>query len=37
MDNLRVVLKANYSKCEFWLSSVAFLGNIITNKGIEFD
>ena len=37
MDHLRVVLQvhkecqvfAKYSKCEFWLRSVAFLGHII--------
>ena len=45
MDHLRVVLQvlkenqisAKYSKCEFWLRSVAFLGNIISSEGIEVD
>ncbi|WMV59549.1 hypothetical protein MTR67_052934 [Solanum verrucosum] len=45
MDHLRVVLQvlkdnqfyAKFSKCEFWLRSVAFLGHIVSNKGIEVD
>ncbi|WMV58584.1 hypothetical protein MTR67_051969 [Solanum verrucosum] len=30
-------LFAKFSKCEFWLKSVAFLGNIVSDKGIEVD
>ncbi|XP_049361530.1 uncharacterized protein LOC125826254 [Solanum verrucosum] len=30
-------LYAKFSKCEFWLSSVAFLGHIISNSGIMVD
>ena len=26
-----------YSKCEFWLRSVMFLGHIISSKGVEVD
>ena len=45
MDHLRVVLQvlkenqlfAKYNKCEFWLRSVAFLGNIVTSEGVEVD
>ena len=45
MDHLRVVLQVikenqlftKYRKCEFWLRSVAFLGHIISSKGVEFD
>ena len=45
MRNLRVVLQiikenqlfAKYSKCEFWLRSIAFLGNIISSEGVEVD
>jgi hypothetical protein len=41
-DHLRLVLQklrdnqlyAKFSKCDFWLKEVAFLGNIITNGGI---
>nr|GFC70832.1 putative reverse transcriptase domain, aspartic peptidase domain protein [Tanacetum cinerariifolium] len=41
-DHLRTVLQtlqqeklyAKFSKCEFWLSSVAFLGHIVSAKGI---
>nr|GFB69035.1 retrotransposon protein, putative, Ty3-gypsy subclass [Tanacetum cinerariifolium] len=44
-DHLRTVLQtlrqeklyANFSKCEFWLSSVAFLGHIISAEGITMD
>ena len=25
----------NFSKCEFWLRYVAFLGHIVSSKGIE--
>ncbi|WMV41775.1 hypothetical protein MTR67_035160 [Solanum verrucosum] len=45
MDHLRIVLQvlkdqqlyAKFSKCEFWLRSVAFLGHIVSSKGIEVD
>ena len=45
MNHLRVVLKvlkvlqlfAKYSKCEFWLWSVTFLGHIISSEGVEVD
>nr|GFC91977.1 hypothetical protein [Tanacetum cinerariifolium] len=30
-------LYAKFSKCEFWLSSVAFLGHIISAEGIKMD
>ena len=44
-DHLRTVLQtlrdhklfAKFSKCEFWLRSVAFLGHIITSEGIRVD
>lgn len=44
-DHLRTVLRvlqkgklyAKFSKCEFWLNSVAFLGHIISSKGIWVD
>ncbi|KAH0784257.1 hypothetical protein KY290_003855 [Solanum tuberosum] len=43
MDHLRIVLQvlkdhqlyAKFSKCEFWLRSVAFLVHIVSSKGIE--
>ncbi|XP_070041043.1 uncharacterized protein [Nicotiana tomentosiformis] len=43
--HLRVVLQrlkgeklyVKFSKCEFWLSSVAFLGNVVSTKGIQLD
>ena len=43
MNHLRVVFQvhkehqlfAKYSKCEFWLSSVTFLGHIISTDGVE--
>ena len=43
IDHLRVVLQilkehqllAKYSKCEFWLRSVRFLGHIIASVGFE--
>ncbi|XP_069147980.1 uncharacterized protein [Solanum lycopersicum] len=45
MDHLRVVLQVlkenqlfgKYRKCEFWLSSVAFLSHIISSEGVEID
>ena len=45
MGHLRVVLQnlkrhqlyAKYSKCEFWLRSVTFLGHIISSEGVEVD
>ena len=43
IEHLRVVLQvlkkqqlyAKYSKCEFWLRSVVFLGHVISSEGIE--
>ena len=45
IDHLRVVLKvfkehqlfAKYSKCEFLLRSVVFLGHVICSEGVEVD
>ena len=45
MHHLRVVLQtlkehqlyAKYSKCEFWLRPVTFLGHIISSEGVEVD
>ncbi|WMV55223.1 hypothetical protein MTR67_048608 [Solanum verrucosum] len=45
IDHLRILLQilkdqqlfAKFSKCEFWLRSVAFLGHIVSSKGIEVD
>ena len=45
MDNLRVVLQvlkenqlfSKYSKCEFFLTLVAFIDHIISSKGVEVD
>ncbi|WVZ91094.1 LOW QUALITY PROTEIN: hypothetical protein U9M48_037308 [Paspalum notatum var. saurae] len=44
-QHLRIVLKklrshqlyAKYGKCEFWLEKVAFLGHIVTAKGVAVD
>ena len=44
-SHLRVVLQtlkdrqlfAKFSKCEFWLQSVAFLGHIVSSEGIRVD
>nr|GFB06174.1 putative reverse transcriptase domain-containing protein [Tanacetum cinerariifolium] len=44
-DHLRTVLQtlqqeklyAKFSKCEFWLTSVAFLGHIVSAEGITMD
>nr|GFA64256.1 retrotransposon protein, putative, Ty3-gypsy subclass [Tanacetum cinerariifolium] len=44
-DHLRTVLQtlrqeklyAKFSKCEFWLSNVAFLGHIVSTEGITMD
>jgi hypothetical protein len=30
-------LYAKFSKCEFWLQEVAFLGHIITAEGVKVD
>ena len=30
-------LYAKFSKCEFWLSSVAFLGHVVSKEGIMVD
>ena len=45
VDHLRVVLQilrekqlyAKFSKCEFWLDSVVFLGHVISGNGIQVD
>ena len=44
-EHLRLVLQklrenqfyAKFSKCEFWLNEVSFLGHVITNGGIAVD
>ncbi|XP_074377990.1 uncharacterized protein LOC141719510 [Apium graveolens] len=44
-EHLRIVLEslrekklfAKFSKCEFWLEEVAFLGHIVSGRGIELD
>ncbi|XP_070013681.1 uncharacterized mitochondrial protein AtMg00860-like [Nicotiana sylvestris] len=44
-QHLRVVLQtlleqklyAKFSKCEFWLDSVAFLGHVVSAEGIKVD
>src|SRR5438132_10268190 len=44
-QHLRIVLEklrahelyAKFSKCEFWLQEIAFLGHIITEKGVAVD
>ncbi|XP_070008646.1 uncharacterized protein [Nicotiana sylvestris] len=44
-DYLRIVLRvlqegklyAKFSKCEFWLNSIAFLGHVISGEGIRVD
>ena len=30
-------LYAKFSKCEFWLEKVAFLGHILTTEGVAVD
>ena len=45
VDHLRIVLQPlknqqlskKFNKCEFWLRFVAFIGHIISIKGIEVD
>ena len=44
-QHLRIILNklrehelyAKFSKCEFWLQEVAFLGHIITDEGVKVD
>ena len=44
-DHLRIVLQllrdhhlyANFSKCEFWLTEVRFLGHIVSASGVSVD
>ena len=44
-SNLRIVLQtlkdhqlfAKFSKCEFWLQFLSFLGHIVSNEGIHVD
>src|SRR3954465_8002940 len=38
MDRLRAyLLYAKFSKCEFWLKEVGFLGHILTAQGVPVD
>ncbi|KAI3807785.1 hypothetical protein L1987_23719 [Smallanthus sonchifolius] len=37
LDLLRKELYAKFSKCEFWLKEVQFLGHIVKDKGIQVD
>ena len=30
-------LYAKFSKCEFWLEKVAFLGHVVSNEGVSMD
>ena len=30
-------LYAKFSKCEFWLRSVTFLGHVVSDKGVKVD
>jgi len=44
-EHLRIVLEklrqnqlyAKFSKCEFWLEKVAFLGHVLTTEGVAVD
>ncbi|GJZ17962.1 putative reverse transcriptase domain-containing protein [Tanacetum coccineum] len=44
-EHLKIILEllkkeqlyANFSKCDFWLDSVQFLGHVIDNKGVHVD
>ena len=31
------MLYAKFTKCEFWLSKVAFLGHVVSNEGVSMD
>ena len=38
LENLRVnKLYAKFSKCEFWLKQVAFLGHVVSSEGVSVD
>ena len=45
VEHLRIILQtlrehqlyAKFSKCEFWLDSVAFLGHVVSREGIQVD
>ena len=38
MERLRAhQLYTKFSKCEFWLQEVAFLGHVVTAKGVSVD